>query len=324
MPRVSVVIPNYNHARFLDQRLRSVLDQTYRDFEIVLLDDASSDDSRAVIERYLATPNLRFLPSARNSGSPFKQWNRGVSEARGELVWIAESDDFADPRLLSTLVDRLDRHPEAGLACAQSWTVDAEGQRLHLASDLFVELDRRHWAQDFIASGREECARYLLFRNTIPNASAVVFRRALYEAMGGADEEMRLCGDWMAWAGLLLRSDLAFVAEPLNFHRTHPAALRSTTQLERSATEGWKVVARILSGVEPAPEDLRRLRARLANEWASVTVLAHKRTFDLGRQRFAELRRFDPFFPVRAGGQVLRYAATAAQRRLGAALGRRR
>ena len=103
MPTVSVIVPNYNHARFLPQRIESILRQTYQDFELILLDDCSTDDSRAVLSQYASEPRVRIQFNEVNSGSTFRQWNKGVRLARGKYVWIAESDDYADERLLERL-----------------------------------------------------------------------------------------------------------------------------------------------------------------------------------------------------------------------------
>src|SRR3984957_7238976 len=100
MPKVSVVIPSYNHARFLRRRVDSVLQQTYQDFELILLDDCSCDNSREILSAYTGDPRARMEFNAVNSGSTFKQWNKGVRLARGEYVWIAESDDYSDTRFL--------------------------------------------------------------------------------------------------------------------------------------------------------------------------------------------------------------------------------
>src|SRR5579859_5558884 len=108
MPKVSVVIPNYNHARFLRKRIDSVLQQTFQDFELILLDDCSTDDSRSILSSYAADPRVRLEFNEANSGSPFRQWNKGVRLALGKYIWIAESDDYADTRLLERLVPVLD------------------------------------------------------------------------------------------------------------------------------------------------------------------------------------------------------------------------
>jgi glycosyltransferase involved in cell wall biosynthesis len=126
MSTVSVIIPNYNHARFLPRRIESVLCQTYQDFELILLDDCSTDDSRSLLSEYACDPRVRMEFNEKNSGSPFKQWNKGVRLARGEYVWIAESDDYADERMLERLAAVLEAEPKFALAYCRSWRVSAD------------------------------------------------------------------------------------------------------------------------------------------------------------------------------------------------------
>ena len=91
MPKVSVIIPNYNHAQFLEQRVESVLNQTFQDFEIIFLDDASTDNSKEVFSKYSNHPKIsHVIFNETNSGSPFKQWNKGFGLSTGEYIWIAE------------------------------------------------------------------------------------------------------------------------------------------------------------------------------------------------------------------------------------------
>ena len=91
---VSIIIPNYNHAKFLDERIQSVLNQTYQNFELIILDDKSSDNSVEVINQYKDDPRVSsIIINKDNSGSTFKQWYKGIEIAKGEIIWIAESDD---------------------------------------------------------------------------------------------------------------------------------------------------------------------------------------------------------------------------------------
>ncbi len=129
MPTVSVIVPNYNHARYLRQRIESVLRQTYQDFEVILLDDCSTDDSRSILSSYAGDPRVRMEFNEVNSGSTFKQWNKGVRLARGEYVWIAESDDYADDaavREVGVAYSMRSRRPCS--AYCRSWRVSADGQ----------------------------------------------------------------------------------------------------------------------------------------------------------------------------------------------------
>src|SRR5215469_3489317 len=108
MSRISIIVPNYNHARFLRQRIDTILAQTFQDFEVILLDDGSTDASRSILREYTSDPRVQLECNDINSGSTFKQWYKGVRLAHGRYVWIAESDDYADEQLLETLVARLD------------------------------------------------------------------------------------------------------------------------------------------------------------------------------------------------------------------------
>ena len=133
-PLVSVIIPNYNHARYLPERLESVLGQTYQNFEVIILDDCSTDDSRDIIEQYRTNPHVsQIIYNEENSGRVFKQWKKGLGLAKGDLLWIAESDDKCEPMFLERLVQCFIEHPTLALAFSKSllfndagktWTMD--------------------------------------------------------------------------------------------------------------------------------------------------------------------------------------------------------
>jgi glycosyltransferase involved in cell wall biosynthesis len=238
MPKVSVIIPNYNHARYLPQRISTVLEQTWEDMEVLLLDDASTDESRRVIRDLAAgDPRVRILFNETNSGSGYRQWNKGAREATGEYIWIAESDDYADPRLLERLVACLEANPAVGVAYCQSWRVDAATGRRYNNREWTLDLGADRWEADFVANGKEECRRFLCLKNTIPNASAVVFRRGVFNEVGGVPEDMRLCADWMLWLQMLWGSDLAYVAEPLNYFRLDSGSVTQRTKRDGTNAE---------------------------------------------------------------------------------------
>jgi glycosyltransferase involved in cell wall biosynthesis len=308
-PKVAVILPNYNHARYLPRRIDSVLNQTFQDFELLIMDDCSTDDSRAVIASYAGRPKVRTLLNEANSGSTFKQWNKGVAATRSRYVWFAESDDYADPRLLERLVGLLDAHSSVGVAYCESNVIDAEGTVLRTTHDDFLGVGGAgHWHSDFVAGGRDECARYLSQQNMIPNASATVFRRDLFEAVGGADASMRLCGDWKMWAAMLLRSDLAHVAEPLNFYRFHAQNVRSTTRSWQSLYEATHVVNTIHQAVNIPPDALLATRRWLANLYLNAALNnSPDNAFDRSKVT-AEMKKLDPAYRRRIAGEATKRA----------------
>ena len=230
--RVTAVIPSYNHAAFLERRIESVLGQTRPPDEVVLLDDASTDGSREILRGYEGRPGVRVAFSDVNSGSPFPQWDRGVGLATGELVWIAESDDDADPRLLGRLVERLEADSRVVLAHCDGHWVDEGDRPGRRHSDHLQRLTggRGPWAEgDFEADGAGMVRRYMAGFTFIFNASGAVFRREAYLAAGGAPRHLRLCGDWLLWSRLLPLGRVAYVGEALNRHRDHGGTVRSST-----------------------------------------------------------------------------------------------
>ena len=182
--KVSVIIPNYNHGNFLSERIASVLSQSFADFECIILDDASTDNSLDIIKEFASKDKrISFSKSASNSGSPFIQWNKGVQMAKGKYTWIAESDDKADPCFLETLLNQLEANPKAGLAYCQSYKMNKDGIVTGSWKQWTDELDESIFEADFTMDGRKYIEQFLIHRNTIPNASAVVFRKDIYKLL---------------------------------------------------------------------------------------------------------------------------------------------
>lgn len=321
MPHVSVIVPNYNHARFLRQRMDSILDQTFQDFEVLYLDDASTDNSAEVFAPYASDPRVRALVNTQNTGSPFVQWNRGMREARGEYVWIAESDDYADSRLLETLAAKLDANPQVGLAYCQSLLVDEKGEILRSALVWTEQYGTDRWKADFVADGREECRRFLVRNCTIFNASGVLLRKSVCDAAGGSDETMRAAGDWMLYARMLLRSDIAFVAEPLNFFRQHPqSVIRNSDMNGLNLKEAYQVMRFIISHVQADPNALRAACKGRIGDWHRVALSDQSR---LSLQRSMAIYRMardvDPLLHLRLAKLLPMWAFSLLKRLMRAA-----
>lgn len=261
MPRVSVIVPNYNHARFLTERIESVLAQTFADFELILLDDASSDDSRSILERYRRHPRVRLHFNEVNSGSPFAQWNRGFELARGEYIWIAESDDAAEPQLLEGLLAIMDPDPGIALAYCASQAVDPEGRNLGRLPDPTRDSLHARFRHAFTRPGVEELRDQLLgVCNDIPNASGVLFRRTAIAAAGQPDPWYRITGDWEFYSRVLLEGAVAYTPEAWNRFRCHDQSARET---QRRSGRRWLEVSRFYDWALRQPRLAEGRRAEL-------------------------------------------------------------
>jgi glycosyltransferase involved in cell wall biosynthesis/GT2 family glycosyltransferase len=250
-PRVSVIIPNYNYARFLPHRIATILNQEHPVWEIIFLDDASQDDSVAIAEELLKDCgiNYRVIVNDENSGSVFAQWKKGVDLARGDIVWIAEADDWASARFTKTAAKAFE-DPDVVLSYTQSNQVDQDSNILcpHYL-DYVADIDRERWRRPFINDGAAELDAGLSVKNTIPNASGVLFRReALASTLALHMDEIRsyrVAGDWCVYAHLAKLGKIAFDPRPLNYHRrhAHSVTISRFTQFE------WDEIARMQARV---------------------------------------------------------------------------
>lgn len=215
MKKVSVIVPNYNHAPFLKERMESILAQDYSDVEVILIDDASTDESVSILKEYTKHPKVKkLIVNETNSGNPFTQWNRGIKEASGDYIWIAESDDVAEPTLLSRLIEAIEQK-DAVLAFGHSQWMDSEGQVIARNLDPL-------WKRDFSMAGGTFVRQYLLGYNTICNASAVVFKKETVAAVDMYQvEQFNASGDRLFWIQMALQGRVAYVAETLNHFRQH-------------------------------------------------------------------------------------------------------
>lgn len=213
MPKVSVIIPNYNHAPYLEQRIDSVLNQTYQDFEIIILDDCSTDNSREVIEKYRSHEKVRtIIYNETNSGSPFKQWKKGIELAVGEWIWIAESDDWCEIFFLSNLVDFSIQNPNTVLAFSQSYCVEGENEIKWISTQKKIEN---------LVEGKRFVSEYLINGNAIFNASMAIFRKDIFFKISCEYTTYHFCGDWLFWSEIAVFGNVFISGKVHNYFRKH-------------------------------------------------------------------------------------------------------
>ena len=208
-------MPNYNHAPYLKERMDSILAQDYPNIEIILLDDHSTDNSATILNEYSRHPKVKiFLPSDTNSGNTFIQWQRGLAQASGEYVWIAESDDVAEPTFLSRMVEAIEQKHAVLAFCHSEW-IDSAG------NPIARNLDPK-WKKDFSMPGGTFIRHYLLGYSSICNASAVVFKRETSETIDMKQvAQFTASGDRLFWINVALQGRVAYVAQTLNHFRQH-------------------------------------------------------------------------------------------------------
>lgn len=281
--------------------MQSVLNQTFQDFEVIYLDDASTDNSEEVFSKFKNDPRIRAIRNKSNSGSPFHQWNKGAKEACGEYLWFAEADDYCEETLLETLVAELDKSPKVGIAFCESHVVDESDGANGKASQWAHVREGDRWQSGFRMNGLEACHDFLLWRNVISNASAVLLRKSNFNQVGGADDTMCVAGDWMLWSKMLLVSDLAFIAEPLNFYRYHQhSASHAPKNLWRLLEERHRVARVLIEGLSLPPNESNAILTSLCDHWAAA-IWNHTRAFSFKQNRaiYCAASAIDPRLKLR-------------------------
>lgn len=224
-PLVSVIIPNYNYLRYLELRITSVLHQTCKDIEIILLDDASTDGSQHYLESLSAIPQVaHIICNQTNTGSPFTQWKKGLELVRGKYIWIAEADDMADPTFLEKLSSIMDNDESIVLSFSASQMINTEGNPINKDYD---HLERRKYTHGRLASiyeGADFVEKNMYWRNWIYNASGVLFRRSAITPEALSALTMHYSGDWLFWANIAKQGKVVEYHERLNKFRFHESS----------------------------------------------------------------------------------------------------
>lgn len=223
--KVSVIVPNYNHSKFLRQRLDCIYQQTYRNFEVILLDDCSKDNSREILQEYAERYQgiTRYEPNEMNSGGVFNQWCKGIRLASGDICWIAESDDFCDCDFIEKLIPAF-ADPDVKISYCRYQFVNQDGEPMETTFDSYVEpVSKTKWKVNYVNNSDNEVKEALAIINSIPNASGAMFRNP-----GDLDLfhekrwlSMKICGDWIFYLYVIYGGKVAYSIDTRSYFRFH-------------------------------------------------------------------------------------------------------
>ncbi len=230
-PKVSAIIPNYNHGKFLAQRIDSVISQSYPNIDLLILDDCSTDESRAVIDSYVARypDRIRKIYNTENSGGVFKQWRRGVESIDGELVWICESDDFCEPDFVEKLVGNF-ADDSVQMAFGRILETDLEG-----VPNLWLDTYREHaepgiWAESLVRPAADWFAHGFGVSNLIANVGGCLWRRTrLADTVWEEAATYKVVGDWYLYIQIANGGQIAWEPGAVSYFRRHGANTSSTS-----------------------------------------------------------------------------------------------
>ena len=228
--KVSVIVPNYNYAKYLKWRILSIAEQSYPIYELIILDDASSDDSKTMIKKMAAEASrinpemkIKLIWNKVNSGKAISQWIKGVEAASGDYIWIAEADDVARRDFLFEMMRGFEKDEDVVLAYSESAIINKYG--ILIMPNFRRSRDREgtgHFKNSYIRAGRKEIEEIMAIRCTIPNVSAVVFKNTpeLLRYLKQA-EKFKQVGDWYLYAKLLESGKIFYSRKSFNLFRIH-------------------------------------------------------------------------------------------------------
>ena len=272
-PKVTVLMPAYNAAKYIGESIQSVLDQTYSDWELLIVNDGSTDNTVEIVESY-SDPRIRLLNNPENLRL-IKTLNRGLAEARGEFIARLDADDLASPGRLKLQVKALDDDQNLALVGGCSNVIDESGRLIRRGEDTFVPLgaDALRWASVFFNPFRH---------------SAVTFRRSVvWGELAGYPEDAKDLEDYALWTKVLERYDAINLPEVLCDYRVHSASvIASADRVGQQSVDPRRVAAAMYYAMNAtgagAPEAFAE---RWGEVWAQVRFPFSDEFIDFGELR---------------------------------------
>ena len=203
MLKVSVIITAYNYGRYLRRAIESVLSQRFEDYEVIVVDDCSNDDTPEVLEEFIAHPRLKIITHSENQGF-IRSCHEAIELSRGEYIIRLDADDYLDENALLVLSNLLDTDRELGLVYSDYFTVSAEGRIID-----YVRLPGMN--------------SEVKLRDIPPNGATMMFRRSCYAAVGGYDLSLACQDGYDLWSKFRHRFRVQNVNLPLFYYRRHGA-----------------------------------------------------------------------------------------------------
>jgi len=293
VPKLSIITLVYNQAPFLAERIRSILAQTYQDFEWIVIDDCSTDNSAEILKKKLAdVPQLkRLILHDRNLGV-YRSYFEALKWCEWEYIYRAEGDDSCSSDLLEKSVAFLDANPEVGFVHTAYHVVNSENRTLRTIYPL----------KDTSVQNRSDVFRRLALQGNFICSPSVTFRRSLCEDVGGMSNEWLYAGDYELWMKFSVWYDVGYIAEPLVKWRRMPQAISKRGSISpEGAGEVYRVLNKVFAGLPHDRHDLQCLYKPAIRHVSTLSMpakaywwLVVRRSPHMAVQMLQEASRYDP------------------------------
>ena len=264
--KVSVIIPNYNYENFIEERIDSVMRQSYPIYELIILDDGSKDKSIEKIKETVAKYDIKHhFMFDEHVGSVFTQWQKGFKKATGDFIWIAEADDSCSPYFLENVMKGFDDE-DVVISYSESLRMNEHNEVIEYSCrDWMGCASNTYWNKSYIHDGLEEIRNVLSICNTVPNVSAVVFRKKNQIELIEEAKQFKISGDWHLYVRLLQNGKIAYCSKSLNYFRKHSQSASTVAKKEIELDELLTIQKYIRENVGLNSEQINRQERRYGN-----------------------------------------------------------
>lgn len=209
-PLVSVCIPAYNNSKYIERTINAVLNQTYKNLEVVVVDDCSKDDTAAKVEAIMQNDNrVRLIKNEKNLGMT-GNWNKVIREGRGEYIKLLPADDLVYRECIEKSMNSLLKSTDITLCITDTDLIDDDDKKVGKYA---------HWPKAGIQDGKKMIKKSVLFNNFFGNPVCAMFRKSDFEKTGGFDPDIPYILDFDLWIGLASLGEVYMIKESLNGFR---------------------------------------------------------------------------------------------------------
>ncbi len=244
LPLISVIIPSYNCARYVGQAIDSVLAQTYKNIEIIVVDDGSKDETEKAVKPYVN----RVTYIKKQNGGPASARNVGLTKAKGELIGFLDADDLWLPDKLTRQLKVLQENPRVGLVSCSSYQIDLTGKII--GEYKYVN-----------PTDPQQFCRGFFMRNMVGGGSSSLVRKECFDKLGGFDETLRGTEDWDMWRRIAMVYDVCFVEDFLIHSRIVPNSVSSAANAAKMLENELKLLNKIFTSKTYRPGLILKLRS---------------------------------------------------------------
>jgi glycosyltransferase involved in cell wall biosynthesis len=293
-PLVSIVFTSYNHQEYLRQAIESIINQTYTNLEIIIVDDCSTDGSQEILSTYSFDNRITFNFLKKNTGSYVKASNLGAQISTGDYLLFAQCDDYAEASQVEELVLEIENNNTAGVVYSESKLVDKRGN--FISDDYSIrEKSFREYCKNTVLIERNKMREFLSYSCVIPNLSAALISKELYCRVGGLSDKYFIAADWDFWLKLTSYTDFIYIRKSLNNFRQHETTIRSSYKISTQILEIHEIIYACISRNQIKGKAKIYMKICAGAVWFSYQVFGFKPSIKVFIQVFRKTFKYEKF-----------------------------